>query len=64
MGLAGGFFVGAVASWIKIGNVNGNADLKRYRMLFPPASDPGGTSNVCADARAGRRIPCLLKVGP
>jgi hypothetical protein len=49
LGVGGASIVGAVASWIVLGNINGDATFKKYRAAVGPSVD-----DICAESERGR----------
>lgn len=51
--LAAGFAGATVYGWARLGKISHDKDLEAYRAEFPGPGQPGGTSDVCREARAG-----------
>lgn len=50
----GAAFAGAlVYSWVRLHNLNDDADFRAYRAAFPRAGTPDGVSDVCVKAQEG-----------
>jgi hypothetical protein len=51
-GVAAGFAIATIYSWVRIGNISEDKELLRYAGYFPEKG-PGSTKNACKEAKDG-----------
>jgi hypothetical protein len=53
VGAAVGMAGATIYSWVRIGKINDDPNMRAYRAEFPPPGQPGGASDVCKEAKNG-----------